>query len=121
MKNVESILRTYLRKRNQYVNRKAWEKVAGNKREKLSNLSKNADIKKLALARFREHLPHFKFKFDFTSFCESWCQDLIIFTTFLLWMSQIVLKMNLINSFKLLKRNITQFADNIQCRECDKK
>ena len=43
-------------------------KLQETKREKLSNLSKNAEIKKLALARFREHLPHFKFKFDFTSF-----------------------------------------------------
>ena len=28
------------------------------------------------LARFREHLPHLKFKLDFTSFSESQCQDL---------------------------------------------
>ena len=41
------------------------------KRVKLSNLSKNVEIKKLALARFTEHLPPCKFKFDFTSFCES--------------------------------------------------
>ena len=45
------------------------------KRKKLSNLSKNADIKKLVFARFRENSPHFEFKIDFTSFCESRCQD----------------------------------------------
>ena len=41
------------------------------KRKKLSNLSKYAEIKKLVLDRFREHLPPFEFKTDFTSFCES--------------------------------------------------
>ena len=45
------------------------------KRKKLRNLSKNAEIKKLVLARFRDHLPHFEFKVDFTSFCESQCLD----------------------------------------------
>ena len=45
------------------------------KRKKLSNLSKNADIKKLVFARFREHSPHFEFKIDFTSFCKSRCQN----------------------------------------------
>ena len=45
------------------------------KRKKLSNLSKNADIKKLVFPRFRENSPHFEFKIDFTSFCESRCQD----------------------------------------------
>ena len=46
-------------------------KLQETKRKKLRNLSKNAEIKKLALARFREHLPHFKFKVDFTSFCDN--------------------------------------------------
>ena len=46
-------------------------KLQETKRKKLSNLSKNAEIKKLVLARFKEHLPHFEFKVDFTSFCES--------------------------------------------------
>ena len=40
------------------------------KRKKLRN-SKIAKIKKLALARFREHLPRFKFKVDFTCFCDN--------------------------------------------------
>ena len=48
--------------------RKLERKLQKTKRKKLRNLSKNAEIKKLALARFREHLPHFKFKVDFTSF-----------------------------------------------------
>ena len=41
------------------------------KHKKLRNFSKNAEIKKLALARFKEHLPHFKFKVDFSSFCDN--------------------------------------------------
>ena len=43
-------------------------KLQETKRKNLSNLSKNVEIKKLVLARFREHLPHFEFKVDFTSF-----------------------------------------------------
>ena len=43
-------------------------KLQETKHKNLSNLSKNAEIKKLVLARFREHLPHFEFKVDFTSF-----------------------------------------------------
>ena len=41
------------------------------KRKTLRKLSKKAQIKKLALARFREHLPYFKFKVDFTLFCDN--------------------------------------------------
>ena len=43
-------------------------KLQETKRKKLSNLSKNAEIKKLVLAGFREHLPRFEFKVHFTSF-----------------------------------------------------
>ena len=48
-------------------------KMLTEKCKKLSNLSKNAEIKKLVIARFRKHLAHFEFKVDFTSFCESRC------------------------------------------------
>ena len=43
-------------------------KLQETKREKLRNLSKNAEIKKLALDRFKKYLPCCKFKVDFTSF-----------------------------------------------------
>ena len=45
-----------------------WQEIKG---KKLSNLSKKAEIKKFVLARYRENLSNFKFKFYFTSFCES--------------------------------------------------
>ena len=51
--------------------KKLERKLQETKRKKLRNLLKNAEIKKLALARFREHLPHFEFKVDFTSFCDN--------------------------------------------------
>ena len=41
---------------------KVERKLQETKLKKLSNLSKNTEIKKLVLARFREHLPHFEFK-----------------------------------------------------------
>ena len=44
-------------------------------RKKLSNLSKNFEIKKLVSARFKENLYHFKLKFDFTSFYQPRSQD----------------------------------------------
>ena len=74
-------------------------KLQETKRKKLKNISKNAEIKKFPLARFREYLPHFKFKVDFTSFCDN-THDLL---NFLLCMSQIFLKMYKMHSFKLLK------------------
>ena len=46
-------------------------KLQETKLKKLRNLSKNAEINKLALARFREHLPHFELKVDFTSVCDN--------------------------------------------------
>ena len=45
-------------------------KLQETKRKKSTKLSKNAEIKKLAFARFKENLAHFKFKVDFTSFCD---------------------------------------------------
>ena len=84
------------------------------KRKKLSNLSKNAEIKKLILARFRENLPHFEFRVDFTYFCESRCQDFDNIHT--------LLTLNELNSSKnesdeLLQasqNNLTEFENNIQ-------
>ena len=52
-------------------------KLQETKRKKLKNISKNAEIKKFPSARFREYLPHFKFKVDFTSFCDN-THDLLI-------------------------------------------
>ena len=46
-------------------------KLQETKHKKVSNLSKNTEIKKLALARFKEHLSHFKFKVDFTYFSDN--------------------------------------------------
>ena len=53
-------------------------KLQERKRKKFRNLSKNAEIKKSALARFREHLSHFKFKVDFTLFCDN-IHNILIF------------------------------------------
>ena len=78
--------------------KKLERKLQETKRKKLRNLLKNAEIKKLALARFREHLPLFEFKVDFTSFCDNTQKVLKM-----VQMNQMVLKMNMVSSFKLLK------------------
>ena len=41
------------------------------KRKKLRNMSTNSLLKKMVLERFVEHLPFFKFKYDFNAFCYS--------------------------------------------------
>ena len=41
------------------------------KRKKLRNMSKNSLLKKMVPERFVEHLPFFKFKYDFNAFCYS--------------------------------------------------
>ena len=41
------------------------------KRKKLRNMSTNSLLKKMVLERFDEHLPFFKFKYDFNAFCYS--------------------------------------------------
>ena len=43
------------------------------KQKKLSNLSGNSSFKKMVFERFNEHLPHFQFKADFLSYCNSQC------------------------------------------------
>ena len=82
-------------------------KLEETKCKKLSNLSKNAEIKKLALARIRERLLHIKFKVDFTSFGGS---------------VHILLTSNESNSsknesdefFQASQNNMTEFVNNIQ-------
>ena len=39
--------------------------------QKLRNMSTNSLLKKMFLERFDEHLPFFKFKYDFNAFCYS--------------------------------------------------
>ena len=39
--------------------------------KKLRNMSTNSLLKKMVLERFDEHLPFFKFKYDFNAFCYS--------------------------------------------------
>ena len=41
------------------------------KRKKLSFLSGNSSVKKMIFEPFYEHLPHFQFKVDFLSYCNS--------------------------------------------------
>ena len=53
------------------------------KRKKLRNMSTNSLLKKMVLERFDEHLPFFKFKYDFNAFCYSKFPTLRIFTPFL--------------------------------------
>ena len=81
------------------------------KRRKLSNLSKHAEIKKLVLVRFREHLPHFEFKVDFTSFCESRCQD---FDKIYTLNKSNNSKNEFDEFFQALQDNMTEFVNNIQ-------
>ena len=45
------------------------------KLKKLRSLSPNSMYKKLLTERFYEHLPHFRFKFDFVKFCNSKIED----------------------------------------------
>ena len=45
------------------------------KLKKLRSLSPNSMYKKLLTERFYEHLPHFRFKFDFLKFCNSNIED----------------------------------------------
>ena len=46
---------------------------AKTKRKKLANLSRNSHLKKMVLERFDDRLPHFQFKWDFLSYCNSLC------------------------------------------------
>ena len=89
-------------------------KLQETKRKKLSNLSKNAEIKKLVLARFKEHLPHFEFKVDFTSFCESQCQDFDNIHTLLTLNESNNSKNESDVFFQASQNNRTEFANNIQ-------
>ena len=89
-------------------------KLQETKRQKLSNLSKNSESKKLVLARFREHLPHFEFKVDFTSFCESRCQDFDNIHTLLTLNESNNSKNESDVFFQASQNNRTEFANNIQ-------
>ena len=89
-------------------------KLQETKRKILSNLSKNAEIKKLVLARFKEHLPHFEFKVDFTSFCESRCQDFDNIPTLLTLNESNNSKNESDVFFQASQNNRTEFANNIQ-------
>ena len=53
------------------------------KRKKLRNMSTNSLLKKMVLERFDEHLPFFKFKYDFNAFCYSKFPDFENFYTIL--------------------------------------
>ena len=48
---------------------------AKTKRKKLASLSRNSHLKRMVLERFDEHLPHFQFKSDFLSYCNSLCSE----------------------------------------------
>ena len=89
-------------------------KLQETKRKKISNLSKNAEIKKLVLARFREHLPHFEFKVDFTSFCDSRCQDFDNIHTLLTLNESNNSKNESDVFFQASQNNRMEFANNIQ-------
>ena len=85
-------------------------------REKISNLSKNGKIQKLALARFREHLPHFKIKLDFTSFCESRCHDFNNIDTLLTLNEPNNSKNESDEFFRATQKNMTEFT-GITCKK----
>ena len=48
---------------------------AKTKRKKLAKLSRNSHFKRMVLERFDEHLPHFLFKSNFLSCCNSLCLE----------------------------------------------
>ena len=56
---------------------------AKTKWEKLTSLSRNSRLERSVLERFDEHLPHFQFKFDFLSYCNTVCPEFENFTPFL--------------------------------------
>ena len=89
-------------------------KLQERKHEKLSNLSRNTEIYKLVLARFREHLPHFELKVDFTSFCESRCHDFDNIHTLLTLNESISSKKESHGFFQASQNNMTEFVNNVQ-------
>ena len=48
---------------------------AKTKRKKLASLSRSSHLKRMVLEGFDEHLPHFQFKSDFLSYCNSLCPE----------------------------------------------
>ena len=48
---------------------------AKTKQKKLPSLSRSSHPKRMVLERFDEHLPHFQFKSDFLSYCNSLCSE----------------------------------------------
>ena len=85
------------------------KKLQETKRKNFRNLSKIAEIKKLALARFREHSQHFKFKVDFTSFCDNIHN--------LLTLSESNSSKNEYDEFfQASQNNMTEFVSNVQNR-----
>ena len=44
-------------------------------RKKLASISRNSHLKRMVLEQFDEHLPHFQFKSDFLSYCNSLCPE----------------------------------------------
>ena len=52
------------------------------KQKKSASLSRNSHLKRMVLERFDEHLPHFQFKSDFLSYCNSLCSEFENLCTF---------------------------------------
>ena len=48
---------------------------AKTKQKKLPSLSRSSHLKRMVLERFDEYLPHFQFKSDFLSYCNSLCPE----------------------------------------------
>ena len=48
---------------------------AKTKRKKLASLSRNSHLKRMVLEQLEEYYPHFQFKSDFFSYCNSLCPE----------------------------------------------
>ena len=71
-RSVKLVVKTYL-----YI----LKEHAKTKRKTIASLSRNSHLKRMVFEQFDEHLPHFQFKSDFLSYCNSLCQEFENFYT----------------------------------------
>ena len=74
------------------------------KRKKLRNMSTNSLLKKMVLERFDEHLPFFKFKYDFSAFCSKFSDFENLHT--LLTMNKVAMFLELVILLKLARMSL---------------
>ena len=72
--------------------------------KKLRNMSTNSLLKKMVLERFDEHLPFFKFKYDFSAFCSKFSDFENLHT--LLTMNKVAMFLELVILLKLARMSL---------------